>query len=393
MGFFYSLAGGVQLELTGADIYGTLGVLSEQNIPIHDLAVLNELTVRFVISGNAWNRVKTLCEKRDDSIRVIARMGLRWNLAAVLKRPVLMIGMVLLIVCSWYLPSRVLIVQVEGNSRIPRQQILEAAADCGIRFGASRRLVRSEQMKNSLLGALPQLQWAGINTHGCRAVISVRERPVEEGALEYAGVSSIVASMDGVITECTVTGGNGMCQPGQAVKAGQVLISGYTDCGITIQATRAEGEVTALTRREMTVVTPSEQLLRTAYQQKKTYISLIVGKKRINFYKGSGISGGSCVKMYSKYVLTLPGGFELPLSLVRETVIPTDAKPETIPVPEEMLYAYARSYLSGKMIAGRILEGVEQIHESDGVCCLVGEYACLESIGIRQEEKIGEYNG
>lgn len=35
-------------------------------------------------------------------------------------------------------------------------------------------------MKNALLSAIPELQWAGVNTYGCRAVISVRERTLPE---------------------------------------------------------------------------------------------------------------------------------------------------------------------------------------------------------------------
>ena len=37
-------------------------------------------------------------------------------------------------------------------------------------------MIRSEKVKNSLLQRIPQLQWAGINTDGCVAVISVREK-------------------------------------------------------------------------------------------------------------------------------------------------------------------------------------------------------------------------
>jgi hypothetical protein len=46
--------------------------------------------------------------------------------------------------------------------------------------------------------------------------------------------------------------------------------------------------------------------------------SILLGKKRINFYKGSGIYDGSCVKMVSQYHLTLPGDYVLPVTVVKE---------------------------------------------------------------------------
>ena len=91
-----------------------------------------------------------------------------------LFRPVLLAGLGILFLLAMYLPSRVLFIRVEGNMQIPDRQILAAAEECGIRFGASRREVRSEKVKNALLSSVPQLQWAGVNTAGCVATISVR---------------------------------------------------------------------------------------------------------------------------------------------------------------------------------------------------------------------------
>ena len=96
----------------------------------------------------------------------------------------------------------------------------------------------------------------GVNTSGCVATVSVRERTDPEVTEQDSAVSNIVASRDGFIVSATVTRGNFLCRVGQSVKAGQVLISGYTDCGICIQATRAEGEIYAQTSRDFAAVTP-----------------------------------------------------------------------------------------------------------------------------------------
>ena len=170
----------------------------------------------------------------------------------------LMGALAVFLAAAIFLPTRIFFVRVEGNVTTPTRLILDAAGESGIRFGASRRAVRSEKMKTALLSALPHLHGAGGNTSGCVATGSVRQRTEPEVTGQDRAVSSIVASRDGFIVSATVTRGNSLCRVGQSVKAGQVLISGYTDCGICIQATRAEGETCAQTSREFAAVTPAQ---------------------------------------------------------------------------------------------------------------------------------------
>jgi hypothetical protein len=136
-----------------------------------------------------------------------------------LKRPALAGGLLLLVLILW-LPSRVLFICVAGNTLVPEKQILEAAEKCGVGFGASRKDVRSESVKNALLEALPQLQWVGVNTSGCHAVITVREKSLPEKEEESDFPASMVASRDGYILSCTAERGSLAVTPGQTVQQG-----------------------------------------------------------------------------------------------------------------------------------------------------------------------------
>ena len=46
---------------------------------------------------------------------------------------------------------------VEGNSAVASVDIIDAAQNAGLGFGASRRAVRSEKVKNALLASIPDL--------------------------------------------------------------------------------------------------------------------------------------------------------------------------------------------------------------------------------------------
>lgn len=395
MGLFRSLAGTICLELTSADVAGSLRNINELGIVISDVQTSGDLTVSFSVPRQSLHPIEKMAARKGERLRVLQRSGLFWSLWALRYRPVLLFGMSLLLVLALYTPSRVLFVEVEGNEQLPRQLILEAAQDAGIQFGASRRAVRSEKMKNTLLGAVPQLQWAGVNTYGCVAVISVRERAQPIKPQESASVTQIVASSDGVITSCTVTGGSALCSPGQAVQKGQVLISGYVDCGQTITATRAEGEIFALTNHDLSLVIPSKSLVRDQQGGSKTNFSLQIGKKRINFYNGSGISDATCVKMYSEYYITLPGGYRLPVKLIKEQIHHYDT--QTKLRGEESARAFLSEsgldYLRRHFVALEVLN-VQEAFLLDGDCYrLNGQYACSEMIGRQQGEQIGDFHG
>ncbi len=395
MGTIQSALGFVKVELSSANLPAALDRIAQAGIPVWDLIPVDELTIHMHIPRSEYRKLSMLCRKHGDTLKLTARRGIYWMVKGMLSRPVLILGILLLVFASLYLPTRVLLVTVEGNDKIPTQLILERAQDCGIGFWASRREVRSERMKNALLETLPELRWAGINTYGCRAVISVSEKALQTEQNKVVSVSSILASRDGIVTSVTATQGNLLCREGQAVKAGDVLISGYQDCGISIRAVRAEGEIFALTNRDLNVVVPIVWSVRVDNKEVSRKYSLIFGKKRINLWKGSGISEGTCVRMYEEYYITLPGGFHLPVRVGVERVIDGCTVDEIYPEDKAvaMLTDFAERYLKQQMVAGRITQSHIQTTCDGAICRLKGNYFCKEMIGTLRHNEIGEYNG
>ena len=395
MGLWQSLAGICYVELTGAAPDAMLAEINSAGIALYDISYVGELSVRVGVLRQDMRILRSVLSRRGDSLRVIRRAGFYWPIKGLFRRPILVAGMMTLFFLALFLPTRVLFVQVDGNSRIPAQLIIEKADACGIRFGASRRAVRSEKMKNALLSAVPELQWAGVNTTGCVAVISVHERAPEEKQAVFGGVSSIVAVRDGIVQEVTVLRGNKLCKPGDAVKAGQVLISGYTDCGISVIAERASGEVSALTFRQLEAVSLSVHQKRTVKISEETRYSLRIGKNIINFFKDSGISDTTCVKMYEEIYVTLPGGFHLPLVIIKERWVSSALMQASVTECADVtwLEKLSKEYLRQQMVAGQILQSGLNTELVGDVFVQRGSYCCREMIGQVRSEEIIQGNG
>ena len=391
MAFLPAMHSMLEVTLTCADPAMAMSQIQQLGIPVFSVyGDDNGIDIYFQIYRRDFTSLKNLSDKKGYCLKLKRRYGPYWAFQSALKRPVLTVGLLFFLLVTVYLPTRVLFVSVEGNVTIPTKYILDKSQQCGITFGVSKRQVRSEKVKNALLDAIPQLQWAGVNTSGCTAVISVQERTDLKESHEDDSVSSIVACRDGVITQCTATKGNLLCKPGQAVKAGEVLISGYTDCGICIRANHAQGEIYAKTERNLSVLTPSVLAQKGQMQVTAKKYALIIGKNRINFYKDSGILDTTCDKMYSESYMTLPGGFRLPIILVTE--IYTYRQSEQIQIEEPSFTEFAQAYLNQEMVSGVILSKSETISLMDGAYYMTGQYICTEMIGrIRSEEIIKPY--
>ena len=395
MGVWRSLEGILQIELTSAAPADMLTVINCNGITLYNISYLSDLTVIGCIRRADYDNLSKILERRGESIKICGKQGFYWQQKKLLRRPVLLCGILLLFFLVCALPTRILFIEVEGNQTVPTPLIIEKASDCGISFGAARRDVRSEKTKNALLAAIPELQWAGVNTTGCTAVISVKERTQAENQISHKGVSSIVAARDGVICYSSVVQGNSLCRVGQAVKEGQVLVSGYTDCGISIQATRAEAEIFAQTLRTVSTQTPVDVLMRGSITKTDTHYSLVIGKKLIKLLQGSGISDSKCVRMYKRYTLTIPGGFQLPISLIKEQQIYFDCEVTTASAEGEYSWveSYLKEYLTSQMVAGQILNSNLSAVMHDTVYKLTGVYSCIEMIGEIRKEEIIKHDG
>ena len=384
----------IRVQVVSADIWRSIALLNEKSIPVFGFQQEDDLTYSFQIGRKHFPALQRLLEKRGDRISLLQNTFLHSLQQSVLHRPLFYTGLLLFFLISLWLPTRILWVEVQGNQLIPTRKILEEADQAGITLFSSCAEVRSEKMKNTLLSAIPQLQWAGINTYGCKAVISVRERTAaEKEARNPKEVSSIIAVRDGIVQSVTASRGDIQCRQGQAVKQGQVLISGFTDCGLSIRAERALGEIYAQTLRSLDILTPSTCQVRTDKQRTERRYSIVLGKKRINLWKDSGIWDSSCGRISREYRLTLPGGFSLPVSIACDTLLWDSTEELAVEknAAEGQLSDFSRKYLSSQMIAGTISSAEEVVKLQTGCYRLSGRYICSEMIGRERLENGAPY--
>ena len=320
----------LKIRVTTSDPARFLSAIAENRVDILSVEWVDLLCFIGVISYRDYQKLQNLQHNYGGKTEIVQKIGLSWYFHMLAGRPVMGVGMLLFLLLSLSLPSRILFVRTEGNVAIPDAMLLEQAANCGIKFGSKSKDVRSEKVKNSLLSENRTLQWVGVDFSGCVATIHVRERSLVEQNENNRGVNSVVAGYDGVVSKITVLNGTALCQVGEQVNTGDTLISGYTDCGLKVQAGSASGEVFAYTLRPVSAILPESFAKNGTANAMHHCICLKIGKKQINLCNHSGILYATCDKMYVEKYWTLPGGFRLPVSIVVVTCTGYEMKPADV---------------------------------------------------------------
>ena len=395
------LTGWRRAELVSADPAEALGRYAAGGVRYFDPRLTAPLTLELTVSRLQWKRLAALAQARGDRCRSLREGGLPLWLRAARKRKTFLACAAAVLLFFFLAPSRVWFVRVEGANEVPEQEILRAALECGVGFGAKAKDIRSERVKNRMLSLVNELEWMGVNFSGGVATICVRERAPAGPVEDHSRPANVVASRSGVIVSMSVLGGQAACKEGQAVLEGQLLISGLIDCNTHTQVTHADGEVYALTRHAWRAVYPAQWQEKSYTGGEKRCVCLVLGRKRIKLFGNSGISTASCDKMVSVWNLTLPGGYALPLRVETVTLRPYDAGACAADgrQAEAALRQFCRRCTEDDMIAGEILKSTGAMKALPGAYCLEAELDCREMIARQknlywsESEENGHWNG
>jgi len=355
------MRGSVELELFGAFPAGVLNSAASEGIELWDVQSRDEHSLRLKTFEKNLARLERLARRAGCEVDIRKRVGGREGLRRVLRRPVLLAG---LLVTALLLTASSLFVwdvEVQGTRRLSRGEVLRALEDCGFGVGSFWPGVKTDLLRSEVMVRLPELAWMAVNVSGSRATVAVAERQPKPEMYDAADACSLVAARDGLVRRVNVLAGSAQVKEGEIVTAGRVLIAGSSDSlnGMP-RAVRARGSVMADTWYELSAVCPVRERLKTPAGVPHSRFALVFGKRRLNLYIGSGKTIDGCDKIISEYTLGLPGLFSTPLRLVRERFVPyrlstgDDYDPEAA---GQRLYALLEGRTEGQILESALTPG------------------------------------
>lgn len=204
-----------------------------------------------------YKRLRGAIRHSGMRLRLRRRYGVPFLMRRWRGRYGLLCGGIVAAVLLWYLPQHIWLITVTGNVRVCAEDITAAVATLGVETGRRFDTLDMDTIRMKALSALPDIAWLTVNPDGCIARIEVTERePVPDPDASTAP-SNIVAACDGVIRSVKATGGHAAKRAGEAVAAGDLLVSGvHEDISGFTSVSRSKAVVLALTEHTLTVEIP-----------------------------------------------------------------------------------------------------------------------------------------
>ena len=356
-----------------------------EGIPLRAVVATDETELRFTLPLKHLERAEAIAARSQCSLTVLRTRGGR-ALGKRLARRAIPAVCLLLCFCllAW---SKLFIweIEVTGNETVSAGRVRAALSDCGVGLGTFWPGLTSDNLRSQLLARLPELAWATVNIYGSRAEVIVRERVEKPELFDSDEPVDLVAERLGFVTEVRALAGTALVKPGDAVMPGDVLVSGRVDSVFSGQReVHAVGTVTAETYYELCAAAPAGALVPIETGGVRSRWALLVGKKRLNFYKNSSFCPADCDKINSIWELQIPGLFAFPLALVRERTAERALTPR-----DRDLNALRRTL--EQQLHERLLEAVAEGEiESEHFSCTVSDGRVTVCLRARCSENIAK---
>ena len=374
------LRGEVRAELCGGGTERLLDFCAAGGPRLWDVAYADAFTLRASLFEDDLPRLEKLCalcgceltkkELRGGSgerKRLMARSGLA-VLAAVCALLLTLSG---LFICE---------IEVVGNERLSKGEILRALAECGVSEGCFWPGTDAERIRSDMLLRCEGLAWMTLNVRGSRATVLVLERKEKPQIYDERAAADLVAARSGVVRELSVKNGRAVVGRGELVAQGQTLVSAVMDSPTgEPRRVRAEGSVTAETWPERVIFLSPGTQLKERGKGFRLIVGLRFGKNRFDLVTNSRKELDECDKIMKEYNLGIEGLFRFPLGLCVEIYRPYRT---TGPAAADPSGAETRalSALAGE-IDGQIVS--YEFEEGEGRVILRAH--CLENIAITEE--------
>ena len=230
-----------------------LNLCSREKIYLWDVTFENK-KVKAKIYSKDFYKLKSIRSKCGVKIKIVKKRGLTFSIKAHKKRSVLLAGMISALIFMYSMNQFVWFIDVRGNESLNKAEIISSAKELGLKAGTFAPIFDKNGAGREIVNLFDgKLLWGSVNIKGSKAVIEIREYTEKEPEKEEnSDPCNIIADFDGVIITNETYEGISNTAKGNAVKKGDILISGIsenTDSSVNFH--NADGKLSAYHKRAL----------------------------------------------------------------------------------------------------------------------------------------------
>jgi len=285
--------------------------------------------LRFEVSVGDFFKLRPYLKQTGCRVHVVKRNGLPFWMAKAEKRIWFAGGLALFFLLIFLLSSLVWRIDVVGNERMPKEDILQAAKAEGLyTLQWSFRLQDADVISKKLVTALPGTTWIGVEKKGTKVTIRV----VEMSLPEQAALNSprhLIASTDAVVTQIVAEAGKPLVKKNTRVKKGQTLISGIIGNETYNKTVVAKGSVRGLVWYEYEILSPMTQQVKVYTGEKKTKWHAVIGSRALQI-SGFGDNPFAQSETVTHEERVSWRDWTLPFGRMKETILESEMQERTL---------------------------------------------------------------
>ncbi|MHA7962727.1 sporulation protein YqfD [Paenibacillus sp. CAU 1782] len=317
--------GEVVVEIRGGSPEELVNKCLAGGLSLSSIARTSNGVMRFTLSVSDFFRLRPYLKETSCRVHVISRHGLPFLLRRAERRIGFAAGLTFFFVLLFLLSSLVWSVDVEGNTRLTREEVLNAAKSEGLYpMQWSFRLQDADVLSKRLVSALPGTTWVGVEKKGTKVRIQVVEMTLPEKP-PLQNPRHLVASADAVITQIVAETGKAVVKKNTRVKAGQTLISGIIGSETNNKTVVAQGTVRGLVWYEYDIASPMVQKVKVYTGDKKTRWYAVIGSRALQV-SGFGNPGFEQSESIEHMELLSWRKWSLPVGRMKETIMDAEMR-------------------------------------------------------------------
>lgn len=281
------MMGYVRFRADGGSPERFLNLASRSEIALWKIKSKGGVLYASVLARN-FRRLHPLAVAAGVTLTREAEIGLPFRAKRFRKHVGVLVGVLFFMGLVWFFSSFIWEIDVAGNQTVSTAQVEHVLEDLGLKPGAFSMFLQVRYIQNGLLLRIPDLSGVTINLHGSTAYVRVRERRYPPDIVPASLPCNIKAARDGQIIRMETSEGKPLVKDGEAVTAGQLLISGMVeDKDGAVRILHAQGTAVARTKRDISVTVPFHATVRSETGQASKRYSLDMFGYGIPLYFGA----------------------------------------------------------------------------------------------------------
>ncbi len=387
------LLGWREVSAPKEDSIDVLNLCLANGIQYNNFHVDEEGSIFFSCSARSAAQLKRRCAEKGLSLTLGQTHGLLGGCTQLLHRPGLILGALACILLLLASGRFVWDIRVTGNNTMSREEVLQALREEGLYVGAYIPALEPNALSNRVMLNSDRISWLSVYMKGTVGVVQIIEAtspPAEEGPKKPA---NLIAKYDGQIEYVELYRGNCIVHVGEAVRKGDLLVSGlYDSPGEGYAWTRAAGSVLARTEHEICIEIPLSYSEKVYTEERNGGFLLSFFDFSLNFSKKCGNEEASCDIIEKEKCFSFFGEPPLPLSLTYYVHKPYTMTSQMRSHEEALERAYQEldKRLSDMSPSMELIDKRVVCTFEDDRVILVCTITCIEDIAVQSEFEITE---